>query len=264
MGIPLLAGRTFTDADDERAPLAVVVNQTLARLAWPGQPAVGKRMIVGRFPTFAEVIGVVGDVKNAGLSQPVQPQAYTPYAQRPWPAMRLVVRAAGSNPQAVMSSVRSAVWSVDRDMPVTQVETLDEALSGSVATTRFTATLLALFAVAALVIAATGLYGVIAQSVERRTREVGIRVALGADARSVLAIVAGDGLRLVAAGMAVGLVAAAIAVRAASSLVVDVSPSDPLVYGVVVAIFVLTAAAASILPARRALRVDPIVALRAE
>jgi predicted permease len=264
MGIPLLAGRTFTEADDERAPLVVAVNRTLARLAWPGQPAVGKRVLVGRFPAFAEVIGVVGDVKNAGLSQPVQPQAYTPYAQRPWPTMRLVVRAADGNPQAVMSSVRSAVWSVDGDMPVTQVQTLDDALSGSVATTRFTATLLALFAVAALVIAATGLYGVIAQSVERRTREVGIRVALGADARSVLAIVAGDGLRLVAAGMTVGLVAAAIAVRAARSLVVDMSPADPMVYAVVVIIFLLTAAVASILPARRALRVDPIVALRAE
>jgi putative ABC transport system permease protein len=164
----------------------------------------------------------------------------------------------------VVNSVRAAVWSVDRDLPVTHVETLDAALSGSVAMPRLTATLLALFAIAALVIAATGLYGVVAQSVERRTREVGIRVALGADARSVLRVVAGDGLRLVAAGVAIGLVAAVVAVRAAQSLVLDVSPFDPLVYIVVVVIFLLTAGVASILPVRRALRVDPIVTLRAE
>jgi predicted permease len=264
MGIPLLAGRVLTDADDQRAPLVAVVNETLARRGWPNESAVGKRMLVGRFPGFAEVVGVVADVKNSGLSQPVQPQAYTPYAQRPWPTMRLVVRSAAGNPLAVVNSVRAAVWSVDRDLPVTQVETLAEALSGSVATPRFTATLLALFAIAALVIAATGLYGVIAQSVERRTREVGIRVALGADARSVLRIVAGEGLRLVAAGVVVGLIAAIVAARAARSVVFDVSPFDPLVYAVVVLIFLLTAGAASILPVRRALRVDPIVTLRAE
>jgi predicted permease len=264
MGIPLLAGRMLTDADDERAPLVVVVSETLARQAWPGQSAVGRRMLVGRFPGFAEVVGVVADVKNSGLSQPAQAQAYTPYAQRPWPTISLVVRAATSNPLAVVNSVRAAVWSVDRDLPVTHVETLDAALSGSLATPRFTATLLALFAIAALVIAATGLYGVVAQSVERRTREVGIRVALGADARSVLRIVVGDGLRLVTAGVAIGLVAAVVAVRAARGIVSDVSPFDPLVYIAVVVIFLLTAGIASILPVRRALRVDPIVTLRSE
>jgi predicted permease len=264
MGIPLVAGRPLTDADDERAPLVVVVSETLARHAWPNASAIGKRLLVGRFPGFAEVVGVVGDVKNAGLAQPSQPQAYTPYAQRPWPTMRLVVRAAGGNPLGVVNSVRAAVWSVDRDLPVTQVETLADALSESVGTARLTAVLLTFFAAAALAIAATGLYGVVAQTVERRTREVGIRVALGADARSVLAVVAGDGLRLVAVGMIVGLVAAAVAVRAARSLVVDVSPADPLTYAAVVLVFVATAAAASLAPVRRALAVDPIVALRAE
>jgi len=264
MGIPLVAGRTFTDADDERAPLVAIVNETLARQAWPNEPAIGKRMVVGRFPGAAEVVGLVGDVRNAGLAQPVQPQAYTPYAQRPWPAMRLVVRSASGTPLSVVNSVRAAVWSIDRDMPITQVETLDNALAGSVSTTRVTATLLALFAAAALLIAATGLYGVIAQSVQQRTREVGIRVALGADARSVLRIVAGDGLRLVAAGLAVGLVASIVAVRAARSVVFDVAPFDPIVYIVVVLIFLATAGAASIVPVRRALRVDPIVTLRAE
>jgi predicted permease len=264
MGIPLIAGRAFTDRDDDRAPLVVVVSDSLARHAWPNASALGKRILVGRFPGVAEVVGVVADVKNAGLAQPAQPQCYTPYAQRPWPTMSLVARAAGGDPRALVSSLRTAVWSVDRDLPVTQVETLADSLSGSVSTTRLTASILTLFAAAALLIAATGLYGVLAQTVQQRTREVGIRVALGADARSVLAVVAGEGLRLVVGGMAIGLAAAAIAGRTAESMIVGVSPLDPLTYGVVVIVFLMTAAAASILPVRRALGVDPIVALRAE
>ncbi len=264
MGIPLIAGRAFTDADDERAPLVVVVSETLARHAWPNEPALGKRMLVGRFPGFAEVVGVVGDVKNAGLAQSSQPEAYTPYAQRPWPNMRLVVRAAAANPLAIVNDVRTAVWSVDRDLPVTDVETLTDSLSGSVSTAGLTASLLVAFAVAALAIAATGLYGVIAQTVEQRTREVGIRMALGADARSVLSVVAAEGLRLAGAGVIIGLVAAAVVVRAVRSVVIDVSPFDPLTYLAVVAIFAAAAAAAAIQPVRRALAVDPIVALRAE
>ena len=264
MGIPLVAGRLFTDADDERAPLVVVVSETLARQAWPNQSAIGKRMLVGRFPNVAEVVGVVGDVRNSGLAQPAQPQTYTPYAQRPWPTMSLVVRAAAANPLAVVNSVRAAVWSVDRDMPVTQVETLAGALTGSVSTERLTTALLTLFALVALVIAATGLYGVVAQTVEQRTREVGIRVALGADAGSVLATVAAGALRLVAAGMAIGLVGSLAAMRVARSVLAGVSASEPLTYAAVVVVFLAAAAAASIVPVRRALAVDPVVALRAE
>jgi predicted permease len=264
MGIPLLAGRTPTAADDDRAPLVVVISETLARQAWPGQTAVGKRMLVGRFPDFAEVVGVVGDVKNSGLAQPTQPQAYTPYAQRPWPTMGIVVRSAGGDPLALVNSVRAAVWSLDRDLPITQVETLAESLSGSIATVRVTTMLLSAFSAIALVIAAAGLYGVIAYTVERRTREVGIRMALGASAPSLLALVAAEGLRLVAAGMAIGLVAAAIAGRATQALLVGITATDPLTYLLVVVLFTATACAALILPARRALRVDPLVALRAD
>ena len=264
MGIPLLSGRTFTAADDERAPLVVVISESLARRGWPGASPVGRRLLVGRFPGFAEVVGVVGDVKNAGLAQPPQPQAYTPYAQRPWPAMTLVVRAAGGDPLGVVNAVRAAVWSVDRELPVTEVETVAASMADSIATTRLTALLLALFAFTALAIAAIGLYGVIAQTVVRRTREVGIRIALGADARSVVALVARDALRLAAAGMALGVVAAALTVRVIRGLVFDVSPADPATYAAVIVVFALTAIAAAILPVRRALRVDPLVALRAE
>ncbi|HMF96652.1 MAG TPA: ABC transporter permease [Vicinamibacterales bacterium] len=264
MRIPLLAGRTFTAADDERAPLVVVISESLARRGWPNASPIGRRLLVGRFPGFAEVVGVVGDVKNAGLAQPPQPQAYTPYSQRPWPTMTLVVRAAAGDPLALVNAVRTAVWSVDRELPVTGVEGVASSLSDSIATTRLTAVLLALFALAALVIAAIGLYGVIAQAVVRRSREVGIRIALGADARSVAALVASDALRLVAGGMGLGVVAAALVVRAVRGLVFDVSPSDPATYAAVIVVFTLTAIAAATLPVRRALRVDPLIALRAE
>jgi predicted permease len=264
MGIPLRAGRAFTAADDERAPLVVVISEGLARRAWPTESPIGKRILVGRFPAFAEVVGVVADVRNAGLAQPPEPQAYTPYVQRPWPTMGLVVRAAGGDPLALVPSVRTAVWSVDRDQPITEVTTLQSSLSDSLATARFTTTLLIVFAAMALVMSAAGLYGVIAYTVEQRTREVGIRVALGADARAVLAMVVGQGLRLVAVGMGTGLVAAMAAARVMRSVVVDISPADPLSYAGAIVVFALTALAATLVPARRALRVDPLIALRAD
>jgi predicted permease len=264
MGIPLLAGRAFTAADDEPAPLVVVISEGLARRAWPGESAIGKRILIGRFPDFAEVVGVVGDVKNAGLAQPPEPQAYTPYAQRPWPTMALVVRASAGDPLAVVPSVRRAVWSVDRDPPITEVSTLQSSLAESVATARFTATLLIAFATMALMMAVAGLYGVIAYTVERRTREVGVRVALGADARSILAMILGQGVRLVAAGMGIGLVLAMVAARVLRSVVFDISPADPVSYVGAMVVFALTALAATLVPARRALRVDPLVALRTD
>ena len=264
MGMPMQAGRAFTAADDERAPLVTVISEGLARRAWPTESAIGKRILIGRFSGFAEVVGVVGDVKNAGLAQPPQPQAYTPYTQRPWPAMGLVVRATGGDPLALVPSIRAAVLSVDRDQPITEVATLESSLSDSLATARFTTTLLLVFATMALVMAAAGLYGVIAYTVERRTREVGIRVALGADARSVLTMVVAQGLRLVAAGMGIGLALAMVSARLMRSLAFDIVPADPVSYAGAIVLFAVTALAATLVPARRALRVDPIVALRAD
>jgi putative ABC transport system permease protein len=264
MGMPMLAGRTFTAADDERAPLVTVISEGLARRAWPTESAIGKRILIGRFQGFAEVVGVVGDVKNAGLTQPPEPQAYTPYSQRPWPTMGLVVRAAAGDSLALVPSIRAAVLSVDRDQPITEVRTLESSLSDSLATARFTTILLLVFATMALVMAAAGLYGVIAYTVEQRTREVGIRVALGADARSVLTMVVAQGLRLVAAGMGIGLALAMVGARVMRSLVFDIAPADPVSYAGAIVLFAVTALAATLVPARRALRVDPIVALRAD
>jgi ABC-type antimicrobial peptide transport system permease subunit len=162
------------------------------------------------------------------------------------------------------NAVRAALTSIDRDQPITEVETLESSLAGSVATVRVTAALLTAFAVIALVMAAAGLYGAIAFTVERRTQEVGIRVALGADAWSVLRLVAAEGVRFAALGMGIGLVAAVAASRALGSVLFDVSPVDPLTYAAVLVVYSAAALAAAIVPARRALRLDPLIALRAE
>jgi putative ABC transport system permease protein len=262
MGIPLASGRVFSDGDTERSPLVVVISRELARRVWPNESPLGKKLLVGRFPGFAEVVGVVGDVKNNGLAREPMVEMYTPYPQRPWPAMQFVLRAAGGDPLALANAVRASVLAVDRDLPVTRVETMDAALSDSIATERLMTGLLIAFAMVALVMAAAGLYGVIAYTVAQRTQEIGVRVALGAEPRSVVALVAVEGLRLTAIGMAVGTLAAVVVSRAMRGVLFDVSPADPVTYTAVLLIFAATACAALVVPARRALRVDPIDALR--
>jgi len=262
MGIPLVSGRVFTDGDTERSPLVVVISRDLVRRVWPNESPLGKKLLVGRFPGFAEVVGVVGDVKNNGLAREPMVEMYTPYPQRPWPAMQFVLRAAGGDPLAPVNAVRASVLAVDRDMPVTRVETMGAALSDSIATERLMTGVLIAFAMVALVMAAAGLYGVIAYTVVQRTQEIGVRVALGAEPRSVVGLVAVEGLRLTAIGMAVGTLAAVVVSRAMRSVLFDVSPADPITYTAVLLIFAATACAALVVPARRALQVDPIDALR--
>jgi len=264
MGIPILAGRALSAADTEQSPLAVVISQGLARRAWPNGSPIGKKILVGRFPGFAEVVGVAGDVKNNGLAREPMVEMYTPYPQRPWPAMQFAVRSAGGDPLALVNAVRVAVQEVDRELPITRVETMDVSLADSVSTERLMTWLLLAFAAVALVMAAAGLYGVIASTVTQRTQEIGVRMALGADPRAVVRLVAAEGLRLTVAGMIAGTLAAAVVSRAMRGMLFDVSPADPLTYGAVLAIFAATACAALIIPARRALRVDPLSALRAE
>ena len=264
LGIPIVAGRAIADTDTERSPLVVVISQGLARRVWPNVSPIGRKILVGRFPGFAEVVGVAGDVKNNGLAREPMPAMYTPYAQRPWPAMQFAVRSAGGDPLALVSAVRAAVQTADRELPITRVETMDAALAGSISTERLMTWLLLAFATVALVMAAAGLYGVIAYTVTQRTQEIGIRMALGAEGRAVVRLVAGEGLRLTIAGMAAGSLAAALVGRAMRGLLFEVSPMDPLTYVLVLMLFAVTACAALVIPARRALRLDPLVALRAE
>ncbi len=262
MGIPLLSGRVLSARDDERAPLAVVISKGLADRTWPGQSAIGKKLLVGRFPGFADVVGVVGDVKNAGLMAAPLPEMYTPYAQRPWPSFGLVVRSGGG--LQIVSQVRAALAEIDPDLPVTQVQTVDAAFSGSIATTRLIATLLTVFAAIAIAMAAAGLYGVIAYAIERRRREIGVRVALGAAPRVIVSMVVREVLPLTIVGVVVGTVGAAASGGLIRSQLFEVSAVDPGTYALVVAGFIVVAVLASLVPARRALCVDPIVALRSE
>jgi putative ABC transport system permease protein len=264
LGIPIVAGRAIAAADTEQSPLVVVISQGLARRAWPNASPIGKKILVGRFPGFAEVVGVAGDVKNNGLAREPMVEMYTPYRQRPWPRMQFAVRSAGGDPLVLVNAVRNAVREVDRELPITQVETMDAALADSIATERLMAWLLFAFAAVALVMASAGLYGVIAYTVTQRTQEIGVRMALGADPRSVVRLVAAEGMRLTAAGMIAGTLAAAAVSRAMRGMLFDVSPADPLTYAAVLGLFAATACAALIVPARRALRVDPLTALRAE
>ena len=189
---------------------------------------------------------------------------YTPYPQRPWPVMQFAVRAAGGDPLALVNVVRAAVQEVDRELPITRVATMDASLSDSIATERLMTWLLFAFAAVALVMAAAGLYGVIAYTVAQRTQEIGVRMALGASAGTVVRLVALEGLRLTAAGMIAGTLAAALVSRSLRGLLFDVSPADPITYAAVLVLFAATACAALIVPARRALQVDPLTALKAE
>jgi putative ABC transport system permease protein len=262
MGIPVQSGRALTESDDERAPLAVVVSRGLADRTWPAQSAVGKKLLVGRFPGFADVVGVVADVKNAGPMATPLPEMYTPYAQRPWPSFGLVVRSAVG--LQIVNQVRAAVAALDPDLPLTQVQTVDAAFSDSIATTRLVAELLTMFAAIAVAMAAAGVYGVIAYTVERRRREIGVRVALGAAPRAVLSMVVREIVPLTVAGVGAGTLGAAATSGLIRNQLFGVSAVDPTTYALVAVAFVIVASLACVVPARRALRVDPVVVLRVE
>ena len=210
------------------------------------------------------MVGVAGDVKNNGLAREPMVAMYTPYPQRPWPAMQFAVRSRGRRSAGAGECRPRRGAGVDRELPITRVETMDASLADSVSTERLMTGLLFAFAAVALVMAAAGLYGVIAYTVTQRTQEIGVRMALGADPPRWCRLVAAEGLRLTVAGMVAGTLAAAVVSRAMRGMLFDVSPADPLTYGAVLAVFAATACAALIVPARRALRVDPLTALRAE
>jgi putative ABC transport system permease protein len=263
MGIPLHRGRDFTDHDDAKAPPAVIVNETLAGLAWPGEDAVGRRLRLQGNDGWATVIGVVGDVKHRRLSEPRQAQLYTAHYQDPKIFACLVARTSG-DPMAVADSVRKAIWAVDKDQPLWSVVPLERYLERAFAPMRFVLFLLGAFAVLAVTLAAIGIYGVLSYAVAQRRQEIGIRMALGARATEVVRLVVRQGMTLVLGAVALGLLAAAGLSRLMGSLLFGVGPADPPTFAASALLLVLVAFAACFLPARRAARVDPVRTLAHE
>lgn len=261
-----IAGRTFTDQDHADAPRAIVINETLANAGWPGQEAVGRRMRSGGENSEAPwmtVVGVIPDIRRGDVARPVRPELYLAAAQVTPRTLRLLVRTAGE-PSAIVPAVRAAVRGLDPQLPLFRVRVLEAELSDTVALERFRALLLASFAAIALLLAAIGIYGVTAHAVGQRTQEIGVRLALGAAGRDVIALVLGQHLRPALLGVVVGVSGAFALGRYLQSLVYGVSVTDPLTFGLMAAGLLAVAVAACTLPALRATRVDPLVALRAE
>jgi putative ABC transport system permease protein len=266
MGIPLLRGRNFADADNETAPDVALINSTMARRFWNDGDPIGKRFLwghPGKDEKWITIVGVVADNKLYGLDNPARLEVYSPYRQRPSADMSLVVRSA-VDPASLTSAVRAAVATIDKDQPIFDVHTMQQLVDDSISTRRLTLVLLGIFSALALILAAIGIYGVMAYTVVLRTQEIGIRIALGAQQKDVLRLILGQGARIAFFGVAIGLTVAAALARLLSSLLFSVSASDPVTFAAVAVMLVAVALLACYIPARRALRVDPIIALRYE
>jgi putative ABC transport system permease protein len=264
LGIPIVAGRTFTEQDREPAPAVIVVNRTLVRTYFDGVDAIGKRVRFGESgEDWMTIVGIAGDSRNVGLGELPLPLIYLPYHNFPLPFMAIAVRSAAA-PATIASLARAEITAADPELAVAKVEPLREVLRESVAAPRFRTLLLVAFAGMAVVLASVGSYGLISYSVAQRTREIGIRMALGAQARQVMMPVLGQGLALALTGIAIGLVGSVAASRLLSNFLFGIEPSDPLTYLLVSTLLLCVTVAASIIPSRRALRVDPLTALRAE
>jgi predicted permease len=275
MGIPLRRGRYFSEQDHEKAAGVAIINETMARRFWPDGDPLGKRIKLGG-PTrpypWMEIVGIVGDVKHDGLDAPVTPELYMPYAQTPFsqmpaglrfPAMSLVARN-GSDHDSLAAATRAEIKALDKDQPITNIRTLDQLLANSISQHRFYLLLLAFFAAIALALAAIGLYGVVSYTVKQRTQEIGVRMAFGAQAGDVLRLIIKFGMKLTLIGALIGLAGALALTRLMKTLLFDVSATDPLTFASITALLALVALLACFVPARRATKVDPLVALRNE
>jgi putative ABC transport system permease protein len=272
MGIPLHRGRPFTEQDNSHSAPVTIINQAVARRFFRDEDPIGKHISIRSLipgqtkvgPVVSrEIIGVVGDVRESGLAEETSFEVYVSYLQNPMQETNLVVHTSGE-PSDLIAAVRSEVLAVDKDQPVSDIKTMGQVLSESVAGRRFNMLLLGLFAVVALILASVGIYGVISYSVTQRTHEIGLRMALGAGASDVIRLVVGQGMILTAAGIVIGLTAAFAVTRVMSSLLFAVSATDPMIFTVISLLLTGVALVASLVPARRAVKVDPMVALRHE
>jgi predicted permease len=274
MGVRLEHGRFVTAQDDERSPLVVDIDDVFARTYFPGESPIGKRINIAGFDVQAEIVGVVHHVKQWGLdadpSSAIEAQIYYPFMQLPEKLMPMVADAVAvvlrtrGEPAEIMAAVRRAVADMDPGDVVYRVQTLDDVLAGSVAARRLSMILLSVFAALALILACVGIYGVISYLVAQRTHEIGVRMALGAQRLEVMRLILGQGARMATIGVAIGSVAALGLTRLMANQLFGVTAHDPLTFTGVAGVIMLVAIAACYVPARRAMRVDPVVALRSE
>ncbi len=265
MGIPLLAGRALTERDNSRAPRVMLINETMARKYWAHSNPIGQHVTMLDWgpPLEGEIVGVVGDVKTNGLDEATAPTIYWPYYQFPQLFNTMVVRS-DSDPMRLVSAVKSQIWSMDKNQTLSEIKSMEQLLADSLARRRLYMLLLSVFAAAALLLAAVGIYGVMAYSVSQRMHEIGIRLALGAERRDVLRLILRRGMGVTFAGAAIGLAVAFGLTRLMSSLLFGVSAADPATFAGVTILLLGIALLACYIPARRAMRVDPMVALRYE
>jgi predicted permease len=265
LGIPLLRGRIFDDRDGPDSPHVAVISESLARDRWPGQDPIGHTIEFGNMDgdlRLLTVVGIVGDVREYGLDVPPRPTVYVNLFQRPRAAITVTILS-DADTQLVVSSARAILQELNPEIPP-RFRTFPEIYSASLGSRRFNLILIAFFGIVALLLAAAGVFGVMAYSVSRRTREIGVRVALGARSRDVLTMVLGQGLRTTLVGVAIGFVGSLALTRSVQSLLFGVTATDPLTFAAVILLLLVTALLACYIPARRAMRVDPMVALRYE
>jgi len=274
--IPLKAGRDFSALDSRDVRLVAIVNETLARTLWPGANPIGRRFACcepgpngGQDPAWHEVVGVVADVKAWGLDQQVQPQFYVPIAQMPpsswdWIGRTMDLTVRTQSDVISLRALQSAVDSVAPGVPIYQLSTITQKIAGNLERSHFDTFLLTLFAAAALLLSSVGIYGVMSFVVTQRTRDIGVRMTLGATRGRILREVLSQGVKLTAAGLVLGLAGAAIGMQLLNSLLYGVQSSDPLTFAIVCLVLCATATLASYVPARRATRIDPMVALHYE
>jgi putative ABC transport system permease protein len=267
MGIPLLRGREFDDRDVAEAQPVAIINDTFAQRFFPGEDPIGKRYVYGQpgpdNNRWITIVGVVGDMRRTGFDRPVRPETFLPESQDPDSGLTIVARTSG-DPAILSGALRSEVWALDREQPVYDIKTMDQILAEMLSQRRFNTLLLAIFASVALLLAALGIYGVMSYSVTQRTHEIGIRMAMGAETPDVLSLVVKNGLVLASGGIAVGLAASFALTRVMSSLLYGVSATDPVTFIAIPAVLAGVALAACLAPARRATKMDPMVALRYE
>jgi len=262
MGIALLRGRTFEQRDKEGAPSVAIVNDCFVRRFWPNDSGLGKRIVIGP-SAVTQVVGVIANVKNIRLAVESVPEVYYPLAQHTGASAHVIVRSV-ADPLRLAIAVRSRISAIDKEQPVTSVRTMEQHLAGSIAQTRLTTLLLAVFSIVALLVATVGLYGLIAYSVAQRTQELGIRLALGADPRNIVFLVMRQGLVAAAAGVLVGAAGSFLLTRVMQSILFDVSATDVPTFTLSAVVFIAVAVVASYIPSRRAARLDPSDTLRYE